>query len=148
MNKYKLSYLVSTYDSGHFLDTHVAYLLEKQTDPDFEIIIVNPNSPGTDDIIAKKWEAEDERVKYIYWPQREPYGVSWMRAWQNAEGDFVVNSNTDDHHAPTFTAAFHAAMSDADPKVGFCYSGLQMINEFGQIIGGGLKPQFDFDTMS
>lgn len=150
----KISYLVSTYDSGHYLDRHIADLLEKQTDPDFEIVIMNPASPGTDNLIAEKWIAIDSRVQYLYWPKREWYGTSWLRAWQNAKGDFVINSNTDDFHAPTSTAEFHKHMSfaisgmHAGHKIGFCYAGLQVIDDNGKMLGGGMKPPFDFELMS
>jgi glycosyltransferase involved in cell wall biosynthesis len=150
----KLSYLVSTYDSGHYLDSHIADLLDNQTDPDFEIVIVNPNSPGTDGIIAEKWASMDDRVKYIYHHEREPYGASWLRAWRAASGEFVMNSNTDDYHAPETTATVfkHMRMATSPMHVGskiaFCYGGLTIINENGQMQGRGLKPKFDFELMS
>lgn len=150
----KLSYLVSTYDSGHYLDRHIADLLEKQTDGDFEIVVMNPASPGTDEIIAEKWANADSRVKYLCWPQREWYGTSWLRAWQEAKGDFVINSNTDDYHAPESTAEFHKHMSlatsgmHAGRKLGFGYAGIHVINDNGNPIGGGIKPPFDFELMS
>jgi glycosyltransferase involved in cell wall biosynthesis len=150
----KLSYLVSTYDAGHYLDRHIADLLEKQTDQDFEIVVMNPDSPGTDDMIGRKWADIDSRVKYLYWPKREWYGTSWLRAWQCATGDFVINSNTDDYHAPTTTAAFHKNMTyatsgmHAGRKIGFCYAGIQVIDENGKMLGGGIKPPFDFELMS
>lgn len=149
----KISYLVSTYDSGNFLDAHVADLVERQTDPDFEIVIVNPNSPGMDGFVAEKWAAADERVKYIYWPTREPYGASWLRAWQNATGEFVMNSNTDDFHAPETTALVYKHMKLATGpvsglNVGFGYGGLTVVDESGRVVARGLKPPFDFDLMS
>ncbi|MCV0439770.1 MAG: glycosyltransferase [Hydrogenophaga sp.] len=150
----KISYLVSTYDSGHFLDAHLADLLENQTDPDFEIVVVNPDSPSTDGLIAQKWAAVDDRVKYIYWPVREPYGASWLRAWRNATGEFVMNSNTDDFHVPQTTELVHKHMKVATgpmhigSKIAFCYGGLTVINEQRQIQGRGLKPPFDFELMS
>jgi glycosyltransferase involved in cell wall biosynthesis len=144
----KLSYLVSTYDSAHYLDLHLENLIKNQTDSDFEVIVVNPDSPSTDGFIARKWEDVDSRIKYIYWPHREPYGASWLRAWKNARGKFVVNSNTDDFHQPMFTAKFYEAMSRASDDVGFCYSGLVVINENGDIVGGGNKPPFNHELMS
>jgi glycosyltransferase involved in cell wall biosynthesis len=144
----KLSYLVSTYDSAGYLDLHLENLLNNQTDPDFEIVVVNPNSPGVDGHIAEKWRSVDNRIKYIYHPQRETYGSSWLRAWQYAKGEFVVNSNTDDLHQRSFTADFYDTMSKANSQVAFCYSGLTVSNVTGQIIGGGIKPPFDFDLMS
>jgi glycosyltransferase involved in cell wall biosynthesis len=150
----KISYLVSTYDSGHFLDAHLADLLERQTDPDFEIVIVNPDSPGTDDIIAQKWEQLDSRVRYIFHPEREPYGASWLRAWRAAQGEFVMNSNTDDFHAPETTALVHKHMKVATgplhvaSKIAFCYGGLTVVNEQHQVVGRGLKPAFNYELMS
>lgn len=144
----KISYLVSTYDSGSFLDTHLANLLEHQTDPDFEIVIVNPNSPGTDSIIAQKWAAIDSRVNYIYHDVREPYGASWLRAWRAAKSPIVMNSNTDDFHAPETTALVSEAMNNAPTNVAFCYGGITVINEQGKLVARGLKPPFDFEVMS
>lgn len=150
----KISYLVSTYDSGHFLSAHLADLLENQTDPDFEIVIVNPNSPGTDGFIAQQWADADSRVKYIYHDVREPYGASWLRAWRAATGEFVMNSNTDDFHDPRTTELVHKHMKIATgplnvgSKIAFCYGGITVINEQHQIQGRGLKPQFDFELMS
>ena len=150
----KLSYLVSTYDSGQFLDAHLANLIEGQTDPDFEIVIVNPASPGVDGLIAEKWTRMDDRVKYIYHHEREPYGASWLRAWRAAKGEFVMNSNTDDFHAPETTALVSKHMKTATSpmnvgsKMGFGYGGMTVVNERGQIQGRGLKPSFDFELMS
>jgi len=150
----KLSYLVSTYDSGAFLDAHFADLIERQTNPDFEIVVVNPDSPGTDNFIAQKWAAIDPRVKYIYYHKREPYGASWLRAWKNASGEFVMNSNTDDFHEPQTTETVYKHMKlaigvmNTGKKIGFGYGGMTVIKPGGQIVGRGLKPKFDFELMS
>ena len=150
----KLSFLVSTYNSGSFLDTHIANLIEGQTDHDFEIVVVNPDSPDTDGVIAQKWAAIDPRINYVYWPQREPYGASWLRAWRCAKGEFVMNSNTDDLHEPRTTEIVYRHMKLATsqlrggPKIGFGYGGITVINEKMQLLGRSLKPPFDFQLMS
>jgi len=150
----KLSYLVSTYNSGHFLDRHIADLLENQTDPNFEIVVVNPDSPDTDGFIAQKWADADSRVKYIFHPEREWYGESWLRAWRHAEGEFVINSNTDDFHDPRTTELVHKHLKYAtsrinlNNKVGFCYGGITILNEDLSVQGRGIKPPFDFELMT
>lgn len=150
----KLSYLVSTYDSGSYLDAHLADLLDRQTNTDFEIIVVNPASPSTDGHIAQKWAAIDKRVNYVYWPQREPYGASWLRAWRCAKGEFVMNSNTDDFHDARTTELVYThmklAMGVMSPgtRVGFCYGGMTVVDPNGKLLGRGLKPKFDFELMS
>ena len=150
----KVSYLVSTYDSGSFLDAHIADLLERQSDPNFEIVVVNPNSPGTDDLVARKWESVDDRVKYIFHDERETYGASWLRAWRAASAPIVMNSNTDDFHEAHTTALVHKYMTIATgplyvgPEVGFGYGGLTVISEKRELMGRSLKPAFDFELMS
>jgi glycosyltransferase involved in cell wall biosynthesis len=148
----KISYLVSTYDSGHYLDRHIHNLINRQDDPEFEIIIVNPNSPGTDDAIARKWEATDPRVRYIYYEQREWYGASWLRGWKAASAPLVCNSNTDDLHYPGFTRimseAFDDAMLTSLGKMGFAYAGIHVVDVDGRTIAGGVKPPFDREVMS
>jgi len=148
----KISYLVSTYDSGSYLNTHLNDLLNNQTDPDFEVVIVNPNSPGTDDLIAKKWAARDSRVNYIFHPEREWYGESWLRAWKAAKGEYVSNSNTDDLHHPDFTRVLYETMLRrsvrSDVRTGFAYTGIAVVDENGQWKNGGLKPPFDYDVFS
>ena len=150
----KLSYLVSTYDAGSYLDAHLADLIERQTDADFEIVVVNPDSPGTDAHIAHKWAEIDQRIRYVYWPQRESYGASWLRAWRCAKGDFVMNSNTDDFHEPRTTELVYTHMKLATgamhpgKKIGFGYGGMTVIDANRQVKGRGLKPKFDFEVMS
>lgn len=151
----KLSYLVSTYDSGAYLDKHIQDLIDNQTDPDFEIIVVNPNSPGTDHLVAEKWKSKDDRVKYIYYNQRETYGSSWLRAWAAATSPIVMNSNTDDFHAPETTNFVSRAFEfvkepfyKGDREVAFIYGGLTIVDESAKVVGRGLKPLFDYDVMS
>lgn len=149
----KLSFLISTYDSGQYLDRRLHNLLIGQTEQDIEVVIVNPNSPGTDDIIAQKWAAQDKRINYIYVPEREPYGTSWLRAWKAAKGEFVTNANADDFVAEKFTEIVYKHMKVATSpfhgqKIAFGYTGIQVTDEFGRILGGGSKPDFDFEVMS
>ncbi len=150
----RLSYLVSTYDSGQFLDGHIADLIDRQTDPDFEIVIVNPDSPGVDGLIAEKWTQVDPRVKYIYHHERESYGASWLRAWRAARAPLVMNSNTDDFHEPRTTELVHKHMGIATSpmqvgaKIGFGYGGITVTDENLRPTGRGLKPQFNFEIMS
>ena len=147
--KPKISYLVSTYDSGSYLDRHIADLVDNQTDQQFEIIVVNPNSPGTDHMIVTKWSDIDPRVTYIWHNERESYGNSWLRAWKHATAPIVVNSNTDDFHHPEFTSKFHKyTQLCTDKKTAFFYAGITVIDEKGGILGRGIKPRFDFEEYS
>lgn len=147
----KISYLVSSYDSGQFLDRHLRNLLEEQTEKDLEVVIVVPNSPGTDAAIAAKWAGQDNRVNFIDHPVREPYGSSWLRAWQAAKSPYVCNSNADDFHGPHFTAIFDRVARETPPEknVAFWYAGIVVIDEETmQVRGAGQRPPFNRERFS
>ncbi len=154
-NAPKISYLVSTYKSGQYLDK-MLWDLQAQTMKDFEVCIVNctPDGGGEDHEIAQRWLKRDDRIKYKLMDEREPYGTSWIRAWEMATAPIVSNANTDDLHHPDFgqvVCDFFKKIefrSDMLGKVGFAYTGLQIINEQGQVLGQGNKPPFDSRNFS
>jgi len=140
----KISYLVSTYDSASYLDRCIRDLLT-QTLQDFEIIIINPNSPDNDDRVAQRWQDNDVRVRYRFCPKREPYGQSWMRAWKMADGIFVCNANTDDKRHMSFGATMYNDLMQAHlqgKKVAFAYPGINVVDEVGRWITGGEREPY------
>lgn len=149
----KLSYLVATYNCPTWLDLHLEHF-SRQTDPDFEVVVIHHESPSYDLEIGMKWEAIDPRIRNLSDKDYGCYGPAWLHGWQNARGEFVVNSNTDDFHHPDFTAEFHKYMvlsknGMLTPKpVAFAYAGMEVVTEKGQVVGRGTKPPFDFELMS
>lgn len=145
MNKPVISYLVSTYDGGRFLNTRLNNLLCEQTQENIEVIIVNPNSPGTDDIIAKSWAEKDSRINYIELPIRETYGCSWIRAFEVAKGEFCCNANVDDLMDPHFTEKIYAFFIQQQPNIAFCYTDLYIVQEATGKRALSRKQPFDLD---
>ena len=151
MKQPKISYLVSTYKSEAFMVRHLDDLLSGQTDPDFEIIVIDSDSPERDGEIAQEYAARDDRVKYIKQLERTNYGVSWLKGWEQAKGEYVSNSNTDDLHHPEFTADVSTVMSRFDgsqPPRAFAYSWLNVMDTNGRLIGRANKPSFDYGQYS
>lgn len=147
----KISFLISTYCGSRWLD-RCLYNLTEQTEQDYEAIVVNPNSPENDGEIAQDWAAKDKRVKYIYVPYRETYGSSWLRTWQVAEGEIVVNKNVDDLIDPRYgetVLKYAQGTSWHDtPRHIFWYTGLNIVNEYGQLLSQVIKPPFDKEVYS
>jgi hypothetical protein len=44
--------------------------------------------------------------------------------------------------------SFATSGMHAGRKIGFSYAGLQVVDENGRLLGGGIKPAFDFELMS
>jgi len=137
----KISYLVSTYNSADYLDRCIRDLM-LQSEQNFEIIIVNPNSPDRDDEIAQEWLDRDSRIRYFYVKEREPYGQSWLRAWQQAESPIVCNANTDDTRHYMFGTYVISALESTD-GIAFVYPGVNVVNQKGIYTGGGERGPFD-----
>jgi len=141
----KISYLISTYNAADYLDRCVRDLLT-QTLTDFEIVIVNPNSPDKDAEIAHKWMNRDGRVRYFEQEKREPYGQSWLRGWDSARSKYVCNANTDDKRPPLFGHKLYTAMEAAGSQIAFAYPGIKVVNEAGVYQCGGERQPFDRDV--
>ena len=140
----KVSYLISTYNSAAYLDRCIRDLT-MQDDQDFEIIIINPNSPDSDDRIAKQWMKRDDRVLYTFVDERETYGRSWLRAWKMASSPYVANANTDDRRHHAFGWRLREALENS-PMAAFAYPGLVVVDEDDRIIGGGCRSPFEAEV--
>lgn len=145
----KISYLTATYNTANFLDRHIDDLLDRQTDPNFEIIVINPSSPSYDGEVAEKWMKKDSRIRLLNTPDHGSYGSAWLNGWKIAEGAYVCNSNADDLHAPRFTEVFYDTMERlnlrSDAPHWFCYAGWQVIDENYELMHQSLKPDFNYD---
>jgi len=145
----KISYLVSTYNTPSFLDKHIPDLLYNQTDPNFEIIVINPTSPSYDGDVADKWVKKDSRVRLLTTPDYGSYGSAWLNGWKIAEGEYIVNSNVDDSHFPRFTEVFYNTMQTlslrSDAPYWFCYAGWQVVDKNGNLMHQALKPPFNYE---
>lgn len=145
----KISFLVSSYDSGQYLDEHLKNLLEGQIEKDIEVVIVVPNSPGIDAAVAQKWANNDNRINFIHHPIREPYGSSWLRAWSAAKSPFVCNSNADDFHHPNFSSIFYDKAINMAPNIAFLYAGIVILDEdTRQVKGAGHRQPFNREKFS
>lgn len=148
----KISYLVSTYNSCHYLDRHLLDL-QNQTMQDFEVVIVNCSEKDAEDWdIAENWVKKDSRVRHIKVDRRETYGESWLRGWKEARGILISNSNTDDFHAPEFgEIVWNTLEKDSlrsDRRTGFAYTGIAVIDINGKLLTAGNKPPFDYNQFS
>lgn len=144
----KISYLVATFDTAGWLNIHLEHLITSQLDSNFEVIVIHHGSPGPDLQIGKKWAAIDSRIINIEDVDYGCYGPAWIAGWKVAKGEFVCNSNVDDFHDPTFTGTMYEEFTKNKNGNGFCYAGIKVINERGELIGGGIKPKFNSELYS
>ena len=138
----KVSFLVSTYNSATYLDGCIKNLLEQQA-LDFDIIIINPNSPDREREVVEKWQKETDKIIYLEQDKRESYGQSWMKAWKESTSKYVCNANTDDRRPQFFGYQLSMSLDYAIEKIAFAYPGIQVFDEEGNFKTGGERQPFN-----
>lgn len=139
-----ISYVTSCYNSEQFLDGLFDNLL-KQSDEDFEHIVVDSKSTDRSVEIVREWQAKDERIKLIEQPERTPYGVSWLTGWQQSQGKIVTNTNSDDRSYPwrgtqVIQTAFEASFQSVNPYR-FYYGGYETRVD-DKVVAKGFPPPY------
>ncbi|RJQ51596.1 MAG: glycosyltransferase [Nitrospiraceae bacterium] len=110
-NRYKISAIVSTYNSERFIRGCLEDL-EAQTIADkLEIIVVDSGSQQNERAIVEEFRKKHDNIVYIRTEKRETIYAAWNRAVKIASGEYITNANTDDRHAPDMLEKLASALN-------------------------------------
>lgn len=143
----RISCLVSAYNADKYLNGRLQNLLCEQTETDIEVLVLNPNSPGLDGVIAQSWTQKDSRVKYIELAERNNYGEAWILMWQQAQSPWVINCNADDKISPEYLKVVCDMLESAPSNIGFAYTDTVVVGVDGRHKGYADRPPFDAEAM-
>lgn len=119
----KISVVLPTYneiDNIEKVITNVQRILEKIT-PNYEIIIVDDNSPdGTGEYI-KKFSKNDKKIKVLLRKEKKGLGDAYKYGFQHITGDIVFQMDADLSHDPNDIPKFIKALKYGDVVVGSRY---------------------------
>jgi glycosyltransferase involved in cell wall biosynthesis len=85
-----------------------------------EIIIIDSNSPENEEAIIAKYAYEHNNIRYIRTASRETVYGAWNRGIRLADGEYIINANTDDRFAPDALDRMCGEL-EADPKIHAVY---------------------------
>lgn len=90
-----ISVIVPIYNVEKYLDQCIQSIL-KQTYKDFELILVNDGSPDNSEKICKKYEAIDNRIKYL---KKKNGGLvsAWTYGLEHSKGKYICFIDPDDY---------------------------------------------------
>ena len=100
--QYRVSALVSVYNSSIYLDGLMRDLLSQTlyARNELEIVLVDSHSPDAEDwAIIERYAASHPHIRAIRTHERESLYMAWNRAIAEARGSYLTNANTDDRHA-------------------------------------------------
>lgn len=113
-NNPRVSILMPTYNSAHFLDEAIESVLA-QTYKDYEVIIVdNCSTDNTKEVVGKY--LSDQRFAYFRNDTNLGLAGNWNRCLELANGEYIKYLCSDDKFHPEMLEKFVAAM-DAHPNV-------------------------------
>lgn len=92
----KLSVIIPVYNTEKYLPRCIESLIN-QTYKDIEYIFVNDCSPGNAEEIIKKYQAEDERIKYVTYDKNRGLFRARMAGAEAASGDYIAFMDSDDY---------------------------------------------------
>ena len=118
--------VMPAYDRAATIDSAIASVLA-QTQPDFELIVVDDGS--TDDTAARVTAAMaiDSRIQLVRQENRGPTGAR-NAAFERARGRHVSLLDSDDLWMPGYLERIGAAL-DAEPSAGFAYSDAWVLDD-------------------
>jgi glycosyltransferase involved in cell wall biosynthesis len=123
-----VSVIIPCYNNGKYIEECVRSVL-KQTYTNFEIIIINDAS--TDDSaqkIKKLQEENPQKIQVITNRKNCNRSISRNIGMHRSKGELICFLDSDDRWYPSKLANQVRAMQD-DPKLAFCGTGMDLINE-------------------
>ncbi|WP_293154193.1 MULTISPECIES: glycosyltransferase [unclassified Microcoleus] len=99
--QYKVSAIVSTYNSEKFIRGRLANLVDQTlyTQSQLEIIVIDSNSEQNERSIVKEFQNKYPHIVYERTPDRETIYAAWNRGIRMCHGEYVINANADDRFA-------------------------------------------------
>lgn len=136
----KVSIIVPVYLAQNHL-SHCIDSILVQTEPDFELLLVDDGSPDQSGSLCDAYAAKDPRVRVMHKPNG---GVSSARntGLSFAKGEYVVFIDSDDYIEPAYIADLLSA-AEKNPEYGNIWCAFQTVTDYYH---GNCQPNFVHDS--
>jgi dolichol-phosphate mannosyltransferase len=114
--------VIPTYNEAENIERLIDQIFSSH--PDFNIIVVDDNSPDGTGAIVDALSARDSRVHVIHRPKKAGLGTAYVRGFQEAlakDADIVFEMDADFSHDVKYLKDFLAAVKKADVVIGSRY---------------------------
>lgn len=119
----KISIVIPTYNEiGNIqkLIVHIEHVLEKIS-PNYEIVIVDDNSPDGTGKFIDKISKKNEKIKVIIRNEKTGLGDAYKCGFKHANGDIIIEMDADFSHNPNDIPKFLKGLKYGDVVVGSRY---------------------------
>ncbi len=119
-SKYKISAIVSTYNSAEFIETCLSDICGQSVSEFVEIIVVDACSPESEWSFVEKFRKGRPNIVNVRAPQRIGIYPAWNLAISLARGDYVTTCSTNDRLNHTAHETLMREL-DADAELALVY---------------------------
>lgn len=122
-NHYKVSAIVSTYNSEKFIRDCLQDLIDQTLYKKgmLEIIVIDSTSEQNEQEIVQEFQKTYGNIVYHRTSERETLYASWNKAIKMSCGAYITNTNTDDRHRPDALEVM-ASYLDTHPQTSLVYA--------------------------
>ena len=127
--------VLPTYEEAENLEPFVAAVLPMLPD-DARVLIVDDNSPDGTGKIARRLEAENERVRFLHREHKEGLGPAYIAGFREALAEgaaLVLEMDADFSHDPAYLPRLLEAAKRADLVIGSRYVEGGGISDWGPV---------------
>jgi dolichol-phosphate mannosyltransferase len=115
----KISIITPTYNEAETLPRFIESLTEAlRGGYEYEVIIVDDNSPDGTGAIAERLAERHGRIKVVHRPEKLGLGTAYKEGFKRASGELIVSIDADLSHNPEDIPRLLEAMREADIAIG------------------------------
>lgn len=126
-----VSIVLPVYNGEKYLDESINSVLA-QTYTNWELIILDDCSTDSTPFIAKKYSADDERIRYFRNEKNLRLPKNLNRGFSLAQGQYLTWTSDDNKYKPTAIEKMHTALIENNSN--FVFASCRIINETGKEI--------------
>lgn len=121
--KFKVSAIISTYNSERFIAECLLNLVEQTLykKGEVEIVVIDSASEQNEQSIVQNFQIKYPNIVYDRTPYRETLYAAWNRGIKMSRGAYITNANTDDRHRPDALEVM-ANYLDSHPETSLVYA--------------------------
>lgn len=139
--------LIPAFNEAEVIESTIRNKLEQAYPADkLEIIVISDESEdGTDDIVKKLAEAEENsRIKLIRQTPRQGKTAGLNKAVAEARGELIIFSDANSHYEENAIQALVNCFKD--PEVGYVTGKMVYVNQEGNLVGDGCSAYMRYEN--
>ncbi len=117
----KVSIITSVYNGDLFIEGFMANIVNQSIFTDCELIMINANSPGNEEVVIKKYMQKYRNIRYLRLDKDPGVYAVWNLAIRISNAEYITNANLDDRFKDDCYEK-HAKALEAHSHIDLVYS--------------------------